>query len=294
MSRAIQKNSRRNLYIALGVIAAVLFIGVIFWPGASASSDSKLLDQAKEALEDKRAADAVEDLRLLVQNDPDNEEAKELYKEAKKKLYDQAKKDIKNNDLPEAKGKLNILVLADPDNPDYQDTLDDIPDDTVAENPISDDPADDDDIGNMKAIPASATPNDLLPTRMDSYRLPENGWLSEPLSAGTVYLPMDPGTKKDIDRVISTIAKFESATKASEVLAEEKSTLSDVINTDINGHPVVIGFYTFENSEAPSMATITWARGDWVFVFRALPLSKDTPNNAKKDAVIDVVENFGY
>ena len=229
-------------------------------------------------------------------NDPDNDEAKELYKKAKKELYNQAKKDIKNKDFPEAKGKLNLLVLVDPKYPNLQDVLDDIPDDTVAEDPSTNDPGDDggDSDNNMKAIPASALPKDLLPARMELYRLPENGWLSKPLSAGTVYLPMDPNTKKDIDRIISTVAKFESASKASQVFADEKSVLSNIVNTDINGHPTVIGFYTFENSAAPSMATITWVRDKWVFVFRALPLRKDTPDNIKKDAVIDVVKSFGY
>lgn len=290
------KPSGRNLYIAIGVIAAVTMVAVIFWPSfGDSASDNKFIEEAKKDLKDKKAAEALEDLKLLVQNDPDNEEAKKLFKEAKKELYNQAKSNLNKKKYADALSQYNLILSVDPNNKDAKKDVASIPPGTVATNPNpGNSPGNGGNPGGLKNIPAGAKPIDLLPNEIDGYRMSQNGWLEEPVSAGSTYLPVDPNINTDIDRIISTITKFGNNNQSSTVFNDSKSVLSKVINSDINGHPVTIGFYEFPNSDLPSIASVIWIRDQWYFKFDALPLQKTTSDNVKKEAALDVVKKFGY
>lgn len=291
-----KKSNRKNVFIAVGVIASFIIVGIIFWPGSGDSvSNDKFIEKAKKDLKDKKAAEALENLKLVVQNDPDNEEAKKLLKEAKRELYNQAKSNLNKKKYADAAGQYGLILSIDPKNKDAKDDLASIPPGTVPNDPATGNtPGDGESSSGLKSIPAGAKPIDLLPSEMDGYRMSQNGWLEEPVSAGSTYLPVDPNINTDIDRIISTVTKFGNNNQASTVFNDSKSVLSNVIITDVNGHPVVIGYYEFPNSDLPSIASITWIRDQWYFKFDALPLQKTTSDNVKKEAALDVVKKFGY
>ena len=280
----------------------LLAVVIIFWPQSSEpgkiaskpmdKSLSELYDEASRDLSKGKYGSAANAFRQLLKIDPKYRDSSSKLKQATKALYKQAQADIKNGDVKAAEKKLEEVLANDPGNEDAQDNLDEI-NDTVGQ-----------DQGSLpKSIPADATPFDLLVGEINGYRTAQNGWLDKPFQAGSTYLPGNLATAKQIDRVLTTIAKYDSAARAKERLNNEKA-LFPVGGRDVtvNNHQAYFGHYEESRPDRfPILVSLAWARDNWVFIIQIIPTIDDDNNpptqpstDYKLGIAKDVAEQLGY
>ncbi len=328
MSRVKKRNkpifTPSRIVFGVALLVAVL----IFYPMIANSrvDKNKLYKKAGREMAIQDYEGATKSLRAIVDLDPNYKDAGKKLDEAKKLLYKQATNSIAAGDLEQAEARLVTLSDTDPDYKDVPDLIDDVeekqadeqsndsdggdtggdqssdpggsnPDDSTDGGDTGDGDSDPGDNGSssLKEIGANDLPIDLLPKSTEGYKIIQNGWLAEPVQAGSVFIPRDAAVRKEIDRGILTVAKHEDEKTATDRFEEHKDAFpTETEEIEINGHSAYFGLYAESKPKVfPPMARIMWTRGEWFFYMDVLP-SNAPSTSFKKQIVFDLVEKFGY
>ncbi|MFQ5574071.1 MAG: hypothetical protein ACE5E0_00410 [Terriglobia bacterium] len=226
------------------------------------------------------------------------------------KLYKDALEDVKEKRFDDAAGKFEALLDVAPDYKDARRKLRDTikkRNETPSEVPPSERTGDAAPGGkdskvtavpkrsSPRAIPAEATPLDLLPAKIDGYKTVERKWESPGVEAYGRYDPKDKFQKEKIETVFIVVSKWKSKSETEDRFVAQKDFFPEKPKVHgVNGHSASFGLTLETRPDIfPSMGSLSWERTTWFFAVEVVPIS--TPSRDYKRAVgLEVASRFGY
>ena len=278
-------SNRRNVLLVVTLILTAVAVYALLQGKPVRQSTVDIYNAALKDLRAKNYAKATDELAKVKKEAPGYKDTATVMANLADKLLKDARQELAAKNYAAAGNNIALVEKLDPGNQEAAGLVNQMPGVGSGTGTNNGDVTG----GKLIEIPSDATPISLLPKTMAGYLISQNGWLQQPVQAGSTYLPKSEATKKQVDRILLTVAVYKTEKDAAAREKREKSTFpNQPKDVTVNGHSAYFGSYTEIKPEVfPTVSQLLWRRGKWYFSLQILPMS--FPGNQYKLLILEDV-----